>query len=165
MGPSVSFPLPLRIAQKIPVHNSWELISKKLLILLPIFCYFLFIREVLANTGYGGVGVPKRCVSLRALLPNSLCDLEVACQNPLVATSDLRFGAPILPSSSQHLAAIQKRGKFYFYLQLELYCLQFSHFACTLLRCVDALSHCKQTASSVRAKSFKRGLELPQSQL
>ena len=51
MGPSVSFPLPLRIAQKIPVHNSWELISKKLPIPLPIFYYFELIREVLANTG------------------------------------------------------------------------------------------------------------------
>ena len=26
MGPSVSFPLPLRIAQKFPIRNSWELI-------------------------------------------------------------------------------------------------------------------------------------------
>ena len=29
MGPSVSFPLPLRIAKKLPIRNSWELISKK----------------------------------------------------------------------------------------------------------------------------------------
>ena len=27
MGPSVSFPLPLRIAQKLPVRDSWELIN------------------------------------------------------------------------------------------------------------------------------------------
>ena len=25
MGPSVSFPLPLRIAQKLPIRNSWDL--------------------------------------------------------------------------------------------------------------------------------------------
>ena len=38
MGPSVSFPLPLGIAQKLPVRNFWELIIKKLPIpLLPIF--------------------------------------------------------------------------------------------------------------------------------
>ena len=30
MGPSVSFLLPLRIAQKLPIRNSWELISGKL---------------------------------------------------------------------------------------------------------------------------------------
>ena len=45
MGPSVSFPLPFRIAQKLPVRNSWELIVKQLPIPLPIF-YFEFIREV-----------------------------------------------------------------------------------------------------------------------
>ena len=50
MGPSVTFPLPLRIAQKLPVRNSWELIINKVPILLPIF-YFELIREVLANTG------------------------------------------------------------------------------------------------------------------
>ena len=49
MGPSVSFPLPLRIAQKLPVRNSWELVIKKLPIPLPIFYYFELIREVLAN--------------------------------------------------------------------------------------------------------------------
>ena len=37
MGPSVSFPLPLTIAQKLPVRNSWELIIKKLPIPLPTF--------------------------------------------------------------------------------------------------------------------------------
>ena len=52
MGPSVSFPLPLTIAQKLPVRNSWELINKKLPIPLPILYYFELIREVLANTGY-----------------------------------------------------------------------------------------------------------------
>ena len=52
MGPSVSFPLPLRIAQKLPIRNSWELIIKKLPIPLPAFYYFKLIREVLANTGY-----------------------------------------------------------------------------------------------------------------
>ena len=51
MGPSVSFPLPLRIAQKSPIRNSWELIFKKWSIPLPIFYYFELIREVLANTG------------------------------------------------------------------------------------------------------------------
>ena len=40
MGPSVSFPLPLRIAQKLPARNSWELIIKKLPIPLPIFLFF-----------------------------------------------------------------------------------------------------------------------------
>ena len=29
MGPSVSFPLHLRIAQKLPIRNSWELRIKK----------------------------------------------------------------------------------------------------------------------------------------
>ena len=48
----MSFPLPLRIAQKLPVRNSWELIIKKLPIPLPIFYYFELSREVLANTGY-----------------------------------------------------------------------------------------------------------------
>ena len=45
MGPSVSFPLSLRIAQKLPVRNSWELINKKLPIPLPILYYFELIRE------------------------------------------------------------------------------------------------------------------------
>ena len=40
MGPSVSFPLPLTIAQKLPIRNSWELIIKKLPIPLPILYYF-----------------------------------------------------------------------------------------------------------------------------
>ena len=52
MGPPVSFPLPPRIAKKLPVRNSWELISGKLPIPLPIFYYFELIREVLANTLY-----------------------------------------------------------------------------------------------------------------
>ena len=36
MGPSVSFPLPLRIAQKLPIRNSWELLSESYRIPLPI---------------------------------------------------------------------------------------------------------------------------------
>ena len=52
MGPSVSFPLALGIAQKLPVRNSWELIIKKLPIPLPIFYYLALLKEVLANTGY-----------------------------------------------------------------------------------------------------------------
>ena len=52
MGPSVSFPLPLRIAQKLPARNSWGLINKKLPIPFPICYFFELIREVLANTGY-----------------------------------------------------------------------------------------------------------------
>ena len=52
MGPSVSFPLPLSIAQKLSVRNSWELTNKKLPIPLPISYYFELIREVLANTGH-----------------------------------------------------------------------------------------------------------------
>ena len=50
MGPSVSFPLPLRIVEKLPVRSSWELKGKKLPIPLPILYYFELIREVLANT-------------------------------------------------------------------------------------------------------------------
>ena len=49
---SVLSPLPLRIAQKLPVRNSWESIIRKLPIPLPIFNYFELIREVLANTLY-----------------------------------------------------------------------------------------------------------------
>ena len=41
MGPSVSFPLPPRIAKKLPIRNSWELISEKLPIPLPIFYIIL----------------------------------------------------------------------------------------------------------------------------
>ena len=52
MGPSVSFPLPPRIAKKLLIRNSRELISGKLPIPLPIFYYFDLIREVLANTLY-----------------------------------------------------------------------------------------------------------------
>ena len=52
MGPSVTFPLPLRIAQKLPVRISWELKIKKLPIPLPTFYSFELIREVPANTGY-----------------------------------------------------------------------------------------------------------------
>ena len=52
MGPSVSFPLPLRIALKLPARNSWELIIKKLPIPLPIFYFFELTREKLANTLY-----------------------------------------------------------------------------------------------------------------
>ena len=52
MGPSVSFLLPVRIAQKLPIRNSWELISESYRIPLPIFYYFELIREALANTLY-----------------------------------------------------------------------------------------------------------------
>ena len=52
MGPSVAFPLPLRIAQKLPIRNSWELISESYRIPLPLFYYFELIREALANTLY-----------------------------------------------------------------------------------------------------------------
>ena len=52
MGPSVSFPLPLGIAQKLSIRNSWELISESYRIPLPIFYYFELIREALANTLY-----------------------------------------------------------------------------------------------------------------
>ena len=52
MGPSVSFPLPPRIVQKLPIRNCWELLVGKLPIPLPMFCYFELIREVLANTLY-----------------------------------------------------------------------------------------------------------------
>ena len=52
MVQSVSFPLPLTIAQKLPVRNSWELINKELPIPIPILDYFELIREVLANTLY-----------------------------------------------------------------------------------------------------------------
>ena len=45
MGPSVSFPLPLRIAQKLPIRSSWEFIFGKLPIPLPIFYYFELIRD------------------------------------------------------------------------------------------------------------------------
>ena len=52
MGSSVCYPLPLTIAQKLPVRNFWELISKKLPIPLPILYYFELIRQALANTLY-----------------------------------------------------------------------------------------------------------------
>ena len=52
MGPSVSFPLPPRIAKKLPTRNSWELINKKLPIPLLILYDFELIREALANTLY-----------------------------------------------------------------------------------------------------------------
>ena len=55
MGPSVSFesfPLPLRIAQELPIRNSWKIISESYRIPLPIFYYFELIREALANTLY-----------------------------------------------------------------------------------------------------------------
>ena len=50
MGPSVSFPLPLRIAQNLPIRSSWEIISESYRIPLPIRYCFDLIREVLANT-------------------------------------------------------------------------------------------------------------------
>ena len=50
-GPVSVLP-PLRIAQKLPVRNSWESISKKLPIPLPILYYCELIREVLANGLY-----------------------------------------------------------------------------------------------------------------
>ena len=37
MGPSVSLPLPLRTAQKLPIRNFCELISESYRIPLPIF--------------------------------------------------------------------------------------------------------------------------------
>ena len=52
MGPSVFFPLPRGIAQKLPVRNSLELFIKKLPIPLPIFYYLELNREVLAETEY-----------------------------------------------------------------------------------------------------------------
>ena len=52
MGPPVSFLLHLGIAQKLPIRNSWELISESYRIPLPTFYYFELIREVLANTLY-----------------------------------------------------------------------------------------------------------------
>ena len=56
MGPSVSFPFPLRIAplriaQKLPIRNSWEIISESYRIPWPMFDFEL-IREALANTLY-----------------------------------------------------------------------------------------------------------------
>ena len=54
-GPSVSFPLPLRITQKLPVRNSWGLKIKELPTPLPIVYYFELIREVLANTGCSNI--------------------------------------------------------------------------------------------------------------
>ena len=45
MGPSVSFLLPLRIAQELPIRNSWELISESYRIPLPIFYFFELIQE------------------------------------------------------------------------------------------------------------------------
>ena len=51
MVPSVSFPLPLRIAQKLPVRNSWELIILSYRYRYR-FVIFELIREVLANTLY-----------------------------------------------------------------------------------------------------------------
>ena len=56
MDPSVSVSLPPRIAKKLPIRNSWEFISGKLPIPLPIFLHLELIREVLANTGYMGGG-------------------------------------------------------------------------------------------------------------
>ena len=54
MGPSVSFPLLPRIAKKLPIRNSWELLIGKLPIPLPMFYFYYFelIREALANTLY-----------------------------------------------------------------------------------------------------------------
>ena len=40
MGPSVSFPLPLRIAQKLPIRNSWELINFKVTDTVTDFFWF-----------------------------------------------------------------------------------------------------------------------------
>ena len=44
MGLSVSFPLPLGIVQKLPIRNSWELISESYRTPLPILYYFELIR-------------------------------------------------------------------------------------------------------------------------
>ena len=57
----MSFPLPARIAKKLPIRNSWELISGKLPIPLRIFHYFELIREVLANTGYYDFATKGNC--------------------------------------------------------------------------------------------------------
>ena len=77
MGPSVSFPLPLRIAQKLPVRNSWEINSKSYRIPLPIFHYFELIREVLANTQYLA-GDNRRLTLLKRGCANSVVGLELA---------------------------------------------------------------------------------------
>ena len=45
MGPSVSFPLPPRIAKKLPTRNCWELLIGKLPIPLPMFFFFELIIE------------------------------------------------------------------------------------------------------------------------
>ena len=52
MGPKVSFPLPPRIAKKLPIRNSWELLIGKLPIPLPMFYFFELSREAFANTLY-----------------------------------------------------------------------------------------------------------------
>ena len=44
MGPSVSFPLPPRIAKQLPIRYSWELISGKLPMPLPIFFLLFWIN-------------------------------------------------------------------------------------------------------------------------
>ena len=75
MGPSVSFPLPLRIAKSYRFVIPGKLIIKKLLIPLPIFYYFELIREVLANTGYK--------------IPDVYTNTPLA--NPLVFTMHLVF--------------------------------------------------------------------------
>ena len=61
MGPSVSFPLPPRIAKKLPIRNSWELISGKLPIPLPFVNYFELIRGFEKGLAGGGwqPAVPK----------------------------------------------------------------------------------------------------------
>ena len=51
MGPSVSFPLLPRLANKLPIRNSWELRIKKITDTATEIFYFELIREVLANTG------------------------------------------------------------------------------------------------------------------
>ena len=58
MGPSVSFPLPLRIAQKLPVCNSWELMNRKLPIPLLIL-YYLELISLRIGNGVGKQGVPQ----------------------------------------------------------------------------------------------------------
>ena len=96
MGPSVSFPLPPRIAQKLPIRNSWELINKKLPIPLPIFCYFELIREVLANTWYklwllvffGGETQGKTLQKARKL---SLQKLRIIFPPPTPKSADFTF--------------------------------------------------------------------------
>ena len=48
MGPSVTFPLPLSIAQKLPARNSWES-KKKVPMPLPICLYLELKKESISE--------------------------------------------------------------------------------------------------------------------